>query len=58
MKTNYYYFPVFFEPICEKVLDSNDIKISDSKHVSVGWGKKKLNSKVKGLKHWKEKEKL
>ena len=44
-----------FEPICEKVLDSNDIKISDSKHVSVGWGKKKLNSKVKGLKHWKRK---
>ncbi|RCK56695.1 Elongator complex protein 1 [Candida viswanathii] len=39
-----------FEPICEKVLDSNDIKISDSKHVSVGWGKKETQFKGKGFK--------
>ncbi|EMG48183.1 IKI3 Elongator complex protein 1 [Candida maltosa Xu316] len=39
-----------FEPICEKTLDSNDIKISDSKHVSVGWGKKETQFKGKGFK--------
>ena len=39
-----------FEPICEKLLDSSDIKITDSKHVSVGWGKKKTQFKGKGFK--------
>lgn len=39
-----------FEPICEKLLDSSDIKITDSKHVSVGWGKKETQFKGKGFK--------
>ncbi|KAK6199389.1 RNA polymerase II Elongator subunit [Scheffersomyces amazonensis] len=39
-----------FEPISERELDSNDIKISDSKHVSVGWGKKETQFKGKGFK--------
>lgn len=39
-----------FEPITEKLLDSNDIKISDSKHVSVGWGKKETQFKGRGFK--------
>ncbi|ODV79037.1 IkappaB kinase complex, IKAP component [Suhomyces tanzawaensis NRRL Y-17324] len=39
-----------FEPICEKELDSNDIKITDSKHVSVGWGKKETQFKGRGFK--------
>lgn len=39
-----------FEPISEKLLDSNDVKISDSKHVSVGWGKKETQFKGKGFK--------
>ncbi|KAI3405514.2 ELP1 [Candida oxycetoniae] len=40
----------FFEPISEKQLDSADIKITDSKHVSVGWGKKETQFKGKGFK--------
>lgn len=39
-----------FEPICEKELDHKDINISDSKHVSVGWGKKETQFKGKGFK--------
>ncbi|KAK6463649.1 RNA polymerase II Elongator subunit [Scheffersomyces coipomensis] len=39
-----------FEPISERELDFNDIKISDSKHVSVGWGKKETQFKGKGFK--------
>ncbi|CAI5759257.1 unnamed protein product [Candida verbasci] len=39
-----------FEPFCEKVLDPSDIKITDSKHVSVGWGKKETQFKGKGFK--------
>ncbi|WLF80400.1 Putative elongator complex protein 1 [Lodderomyces elongisporus] len=48
------------EPITEKLLDSADIKITDSKHVSVGWGKKETQFKGKGFKaleREKEKEK-
>ncbi|KAI5965550.1 ELP1 [Candida pseudojiufengensis] len=48
-----------FEPISEKILDSNDIKITDSKHVSVGWGKKETQFKGKGFKQLeREKEAL
>ncbi|KAI5955316.1 ELP1 [Candida jiufengensis] len=48
-----------FEPINEKILDSNDIKITDSKHVSVGWGKKETQFKGKGFKQIeREKEAL
>lgn len=36
------------EPVAEKVLDQNDINITDSKHVSVGWGKKETQFKGKG----------
>ncbi|KAG7661958.1 ELP1 [[Candida] subhashii] len=39
-----------FEPIVEKTLDPNDIKITDSKHVSVGWGKKETQFKGRGFK--------
>ncbi|KAK6459309.1 RNA polymerase II Elongator subunit [Scheffersomyces xylosifermentans] len=39
-----------FEPICERNLDPNDIKITDSKHVSVGWGKKETQFKGRGFK--------
>lgn len=39
-----------FEPISEKTLDSNDIKVSDAKHVSVGWGKEETQFKGKGFK--------
>ncbi|CUM67243.1 uncharacterized protein PRCAT00004936001 [Priceomyces carsonii] len=39
-----------FEPITEKVLNPDDIKISDSKHVSVGWGKKETQFKGRGAK--------
>lgn len=39
-----------FEPISEKMLNPDDIKISDSKHVSVGWGKKETQFKGKGAK--------
>jgi elongator complex protein 1 len=39
-----------FEPIVEKELDSKDIHISDSKHVSVGWGKKETQFKGRGFK--------
>lgn len=39
-----------FEPISEKALNPDDIKISDSKHVSVGWGKKETQFKGKGAK--------
>lgn len=39
-----------FEPIAEKLLNPDDIKITDSKHVSVGWGKKETQFKGKGFK--------
>lgn len=39
-----------FEPITEKLLNPDDIKITDSKHVSVGWGKKETQFKGKGFK--------
>lgn len=39
-----------FDPIIEKKLDPSDINISDSKHVSVGWGKKETQFKGKGFK--------
>lgn len=39
-----------FEPICEKHLNPNDIKITDAKHVSVGWGKEETQFKGKGFK--------
>ncbi|CAK9441233.1 uncharacterized protein LODBEIA_P51020 [Lodderomyces beijingensis] len=39
-----------FEPILEKTLDAADIKIADSKHVSVGWGKKETQFKGRGFK--------
>lgn len=39
-----------FEPICEKQLNPDDIKITDSKHVSVGWGKKETQFKGRGFK--------
>lgn len=39
-----------FEPISEKLLNPDDIKITDSKHVSVGWGKKETQFKGKGFK--------
>lgn len=38
------------EPIGERMLDQNDIKITDSKHVSVGWGKKETQFKGRGAK--------
>lgn len=37
-----------FEPITEKMLNPNDIKITDSKHVSVGWGKAETQFRGKG----------
>lgn len=39
-----------FEPISEKKLNPDDINITDSKHVSVGWGKKETQFKGKGAK--------
>ena len=39
-----------FEPLNEKQLNPDDIKITDSKHVSVGWGKKETQFKGKGAK--------
>ena len=39
-----------FEPVCEKELNPDDIKIADSKHVSVGWGKKETQFKGRGFK--------
>lgn len=39
-----------FEPINEKTLNPDDIRISDSNHVSVGWGKKETQFKGKGAK--------
>lgn len=36
------------EPVAEKMLDPSDIKITDSKHVSVGWGKKETQFKGRG----------
>lgn len=39
-----------FEPICEKHLDPEDIKIADTKNVSVGWGKEETQFKGKGFK--------
>lgn len=39
-----------FEPVCEKELNPDDIKITDSKHVSVGWGKKETQFKGRGFK--------
>lgn len=38
------------DPISEKQLDPADIKISDAKHVSVGWGKEETQFKGKGAK--------
>lgn len=37
-----------FEPIVEKMLNPNDIKISKAKHVSVGWGKAETQFRGKG----------
>lgn len=39
-----------FEPIVEKTLDPNDIRVTDAKHVSVGWGKEETQFKGKGFK--------
>ncbi|EAZ63697.2 RNA polymerase II Elongator subunit [Scheffersomyces stipitis CBS 6054] len=39
-----------FEPLSERELDPNDIKITDSKHVAVGWGKKETQFKGRGFK--------
>ncbi|EGW35680.1 uncharacterized protein SPAPADRAFT_147183 [Spathaspora passalidarum NRRL Y-27907] len=39
-----------FEPITEKQLNPDDVKITDSKHVSVGWGKKETQFKGRGFK--------
>ncbi|RLV91418.1 Elongator complex protein 1 [Spathaspora sp. JA1] len=39
-----------FEPITEKELNPDDVKITDSKHVSVGWGKKETQFKGRGFK--------
>ncbi|CCE86659.1 Piso0_005162 [Millerozyma farinosa CBS 7064] len=39
-----------FEPINEKTLNPDDIRISDSKHISVGWGKKETQFKGRGAK--------
>lgn len=36
------------EPVSERQLNPNDIKITDSKHVSVGWGKKETQFTGKG----------
>lgn len=40
----------YFDPICEKHLNPEDIKVADSKHVSVGWGKEETQFKGKGFK--------
>lgn len=48
---------LFDDPICDKQLDANDIKILDSKHVSVGWGKKETQFKGRGA-HAREREAL
>lgn len=37
-----------FEPIVEKLLNPNDIKITSSKHVSVGWGRAETQFRGKG----------
>lgn len=39
-----------FEPISEKHLNPDDIKVTDAKHVSVGWGKEETQFKGKGFK--------
>lgn len=39
-----------FEPICEKHLEPEDVKLGDSKNVSVGWGKEETQFKGKGAK--------
>lgn len=39
-----------FEPICEKHLEPEDIRLADSKNVSVGWGKEETQFKGKGFK--------
>lgn len=39
-----------FEPVCERVLDPNDICVADSKHVSVGWGTEATQFKGRGFK--------
>ncbi|KAM9933317.1 hypothetical protein OXX80_007059, partial [Metschnikowia pulcherrima] len=38
------------EPVSERVLDPNDIRVADSKHVSVGWGTEETQFKGKGFK--------
>lgn len=38
------------EPLTERQLNPDDIKITDSKHVSVGWGKKETQFTGKGAK--------
>lgn len=40
----------YFDPICEKHLNPEDINVADSKHVSVGWGKEETQFKGKGFK--------
>lgn len=39
-----------FEPICEKHLEPEDIRLADAKNVSVGWGKEETQFKGKGFK--------
>lgn len=39
-----------FEPLAERELSADDIRITDSKHVSVGWGKKDTQFQGKGFK--------
>lgn len=39
-----------FEPLFEKHLNPEDIKITDAKHVSVGWGKEETQFRGKGFK--------
>lgn len=38
------------EPISEKILNPEDIQVSEAKHVSVGWGKEETQFKGKGFK--------
>ncbi|CAH6722011.1 elongator complex protein 1 [[Candida] jaroonii] len=46
-----------FDPIAEKILNPDDIKVSRSKHVSVGWGKAETQFRGKGARAM-EREKL
>lgn len=39
-----------FDPICEKHLEPEDIRLADAKNVSVGWGKEETQFKGKGFK--------